>query len=142
MSTSEQYEPPIHELVAYVMQHGASAAARHFAIGYSIVRRRVRAADVKLHRGRRRDKTLAARNAEVRLLRMQGMYLIDIGKRFKLGRERIRQILAATGGDPLLPSGVREDGEEPQSANTQPSHPPAVVEVQIPAPLSQTGTEA
>jgi hypothetical protein len=84
------------------MQFGASAASRHFNIGYSIVRRRVRAADVKLHRGRRRDKTLAARNAEIRILRMQGLFLIDIGKRFNLGRERIRQILAATGGDPWL----------------------------------------
>lgn len=98
-------EPALHELVAYVKQNGASAAARHFDLGYSIVRRRVRAASVVLHRGRRRNVSLAARNAEIRVLRMQGHFLIDIGEAFGLGRERIRQILADTGGDPL------QDGE-------------------------------
>ena len=94
-------EPALHELVAYVKSHGASEAARHFKMGYSIVRRRVRSAGVVLHRGQRRDISLAARNAEIRVLRMQGHFLIDIGEAFDLGRERIRQILATTGGDPL-----------------------------------------
>lgn len=122
-------EPALHELVAYVKENGASAAARHFHMGYSIVRRRVRAASVVLHRGRRRDIALAARNAEIRVLRMQGHYLIDIGEAFELGRERIRQILADTGGDPLqdgealplpddLKSGVMEATSPPTSAVT------------------------
>lgn len=102
--------PPLHELVAYVKEFGASAASRHFGIGYSVVRRKVRQVGLHLHRGRRRDKNLAARNAEIRVLRMQGKYLIDIGRLHNLGRERVRQILEETGGDPLKPA--KQDGAD------------------------------
>jgi hypothetical protein len=94
-------EPLLHELVNYVKLYGALAASRHYEMGYSVVRRRIRSANVNLNRGRRRDRTLTPRNAQIRVQRIQGCFLIDIGKAFNLGRERIRQILAATGGDPL-----------------------------------------
>jgi hypothetical protein len=93
----------INDLITYVKEHGASAAARTFEIGYSIVRRRVKAMGVHLCRGRRRDRSLAARNADIRVFRMQGKFLIDIGRLYSLGRERVRQILEETGGDPLKP---------------------------------------
>lgn len=96
-------EPVLHELVNYVKLNGAMAAAAYYEMGYSIVRRRIRSAHVVLNRGRRRDKSLTPRNAQIRIQRMQGCYLIDIGRAFGLGRERVRQILAATGGDPLRP---------------------------------------
>jgi hypothetical protein len=102
-------EPVLHELVNFVKLHGALAASRHYGLGYSIVRRRIRGANFVLNRGRRRDKSLTPRNAQIRVQRMQGAFLIDIGKAFGLGRERIRQILAATGGDPLR---VPEESEE------------------------------
>jgi hypothetical protein len=112
--------PALHDLVAYVKEHGASAAARHFNIGYSIVRRKVRSAGLHLHRGRRRDKGLAARNADIRVLRMEGKYLIDIGRLFNLGRERVRQILEETGGDPL------------KMSSREPEVPPALPETPLP----------
>lgn len=104
-------EPVLHELVNYVKLNGALAAAAHYEMGYSIVRRRIRSANVVLNRGRRRDKSLTPRNAQIRVQRMQGCYLIDIGRAFGLGRERVRQILAATGGDPLRPPEPHEPHE-------------------------------
>ncbi len=133
-------EPLLQELVAYVKLHGASAASRHFGLGYSVVRRRVRAASVTLNRGRRRDRTLAARNAEIRVLRMQGCFLIDIGEAFGLGRERIRQILAATGGDPLQGS---DDGGSDLNKGVMADTKPAASAVQpMPAAAPAQDTAA
>ena len=92
--------PSLAELVAYIKEYGASAAARHFKMGYTSVRLLARSAGLALRRGRRRNRQLAARNVEIRVLRMQGYYLREIGERFQLGRERVRQILRSTGGDP------------------------------------------
>ncbi len=109
MDTNDKAAPSLSELVAYIKEHGASEAARHFGIGYATVRAKAKLAGLRLRRGRRRDRQLAARNADIRVLRMQGCYLRSIGDQYGLGRERVRQILQATGGDPL------RDLEDPET---------------------------
>jgi len=143
-------EPELHQLVSYVKEFGASAAARYFAMGYSVVRRKARGAGLRLRRGRRANKALAARNAEIRVMRMQGLYLMEIGTHFKLGRERVRQILEATGGDPLKRSDPVDgspaqanslDSSAAQSIPTSPSAPVGQMgQASLPVlPLTETG---
>lgn len=93
--------PHLHELASYVQKHGLSAAARHYEIGYSVVRRRIQVLQLPLPIGRRVNPALAARNAQIRVSRMKGLTLGQVGIPFNLGRERVRQILKETGGDPL-----------------------------------------
>jgi hypothetical protein len=91
----------LHELASYVQKHGLSAAARHYGLGYSVVRRRIQALQLPLPIGRRVNPALAARNAHIRIARMTGLTLGQVGIPYNLGRERVRQILKATGGDPI-----------------------------------------
>lgn len=93
--------PQLHELASYVQKHGLSAAARHYGIGYSVVRRRIQVLQLPLPIGRRVNPALAARNAHIRVARMAGLTLSEIGVSYNIGRERVRQILKDTGGDPL-----------------------------------------
>lgn len=92
--------PQLHELASYVQKHGLSAAARHYGIGYSVVRRRIQVLQLPLPVGRRVNPALAARNAHIRVARMAGLTLGEIGVPYNIGRERVRQILKDTGGDP------------------------------------------
>lgn len=93
--------PQLHELASYVQKHGLSAAARHYGMGYSVVRRRIQVLQLPLPIGRRVNAALAARNAHIRVARMGGITLGEIGILHNIGRERVRQILKDTGGDPL-----------------------------------------
>jgi len=111
----EPAKPTLSELVAYIREHGASAASRDFKMGYANVRSVAKSAGLKLRRGRRRNRELAARNMQIRVLRMEGFFLRVIAEKFELGRERVRQILAATGGDPIAESLRHQTPSESQS---------------------------
>lgn len=146
-SSAPKADPTLYELVAYVKEHGASAAARHFNLGYTTVRTRVHGAGLHLRRGRRRNRDLAARNADIRALRHEKMYLKDIGAKYGLGRERIRQILADTGGDPFSREAQQEEARQAVEGEIQallqaplPQYPAEEAQAAEPASLLRLGS--
>lgn len=97
--------PPIvadDRFVQLVRKHGVADAARLMHKRYSTVRDAAKQAGITIKRGRRRSAKIEQRNAEIfRLRKEEKLYLADIGFRFHIGRERVRQILEDLGGDPL-----------------------------------------
>lgn len=85
-----------------IEKHGVAHTARILGKRYSTVRRAVAAAGIVIKRGRRADEKISERNKQIRSVRKKSKkYLREIGKKYKIGRERVRQILVETGGDPL-----------------------------------------
>lgn len=85
-----------------VLTHGVAATAKILGRRYAAVRDAVTRAGIKVGRGRRVSAKIKIRDKEIRLERKTGKKLLrQIGKKFKLGKERVRQILVETGGDPL-----------------------------------------
>lgn len=85
-----------------VMKHGVADAARLMHKRYSAVRDAATAAGIEIKRGRRRSVKIEERNKQIfHLRKVDKLYLADIGYRFHIGRERVRQILEDLGGDPL-----------------------------------------
>lgn len=85
-----------------VLKHGVADAARLMHKRYSTVRDAAKQAGIPIKRGRRRSAKIEHRNDEIfRLRKVEKLFLADIGYRFGIGRERVRQILEDLGGDPL-----------------------------------------
>lgn len=85
-----------------IKKFGLAKTAHILGCRYSVVRDAVSKAGIEIKRGRRADKTISVRNKEIRAVRKKSKkYLHQIGKQFNIGRERVRQILIETGGDPL-----------------------------------------
>lgn len=89
------------DVVESITFRGIRPTARTYAVPYRTVRNLARSLGIHLTPGKRRDASLAHRNAEMRALRSQQWSLKQIGERYALTRERVRQILHRTGGDPL-----------------------------------------
>jgi transposase len=99
MNDAEQ--PCLLEIASYVREHGVSAAANHFNLSDSTVRRRAQKAGLHFQVGRPRNRDKARRNVELLQLRRDGMSLSKIGAVYSIMPERVRQILEDLGGDPL-----------------------------------------
>lgn len=84
-----------------VERYGIADAARRLHRRYSAVRQAALDAGIKIRRGRRPDGRITRRNAAIRSMREKRMFLSQIAKKHDIGRERVRQILKETGGDPL-----------------------------------------
>jgi Sigma-70, region 4 len=87
---------------ALVQDHGLAKAACLMGRRYATVRAAAREAGIPIRRGRRRLPVTEQRDQEIYKLRRDGhLFLVDIGNRYNIGRERVRQILERLGGDPL-----------------------------------------
>lgn len=85
-----------------IKTHGVSRTAKILKRRYATVRDAAVAAGIVVKRGRRVSERIQARNKKIRAVRKKTKkFLHQIGKRFRIGRERVRQILNETGGDPL-----------------------------------------
>jgi len=85
-----------------VKRFGIARIAKMSHCRYAVVRMAAIKAGIEIRRGRRPDKRKLARNARIRVLReKKKLYLHQIGEQVGVGRERVRQVLANTGGDPL-----------------------------------------
>lgn len=84
-------------------KHGVVETARLLKRRYPAVRDAAIKAGFKIQHGRRRLSSMAGRDEEIRRLRAKGRSLDEIGKKFSISRERVRQVLHLTGGDPRFP---------------------------------------
>ena len=85
-----------------VKRFGIAKIAKMLHCRYALVRQAAIKAGIEIRRGRRPDKRKVARNIRIRALReKKKLYLHEIGEQVGVGRERVRQVLANTGGDPL-----------------------------------------
>lgn len=89
------------ELLRLIKRHGLAETAKRLHKRYSSVRTFAEENGVEVKRGRRKSVELDGRNKRIRAMRQRGDYLHTIGDAFSIGRERVRQILDETGGDPL-----------------------------------------
>lgn len=80
---------------------GLTATAMQLRMRFSRVKEAAVALGIPVRRGRRPSKPLQERNEAVRRARENGKFLESIGEEFGISTERVRQILKATGGDPL-----------------------------------------
>lgn len=85
-----------------IKKHGIAHTARILGRRYAVIRDAVEKAGIGIKRGRRKDKNIEERNQKIRTERkVNKKFLHIIGKKFNIGRERVRQVLKETGGDPL-----------------------------------------
>ncbi len=84
-----------------IKERGVAESAKALRKRYTVIRDIVVAMGILVVRGRRPDKDIQERNKKIRLLRKKKFYLHNIGEQHGIGRERVRQILQETGGDPL-----------------------------------------
>lgn len=85
-----------------ITKHGMARTARILHCRYSAVREAAESAGIQIKRGRRQAKSIVERNGKIREMRTEKKaFLHTIGRKFRIGRERVRQILVETGGDPL-----------------------------------------
>lgn len=84
-----------------VKDRGVAEAAKALQKRYTAIRDIVVILGISVIRGRRPDMAIRERNKKIRQLRKKKLYLEDIGQRHGIGRERVRQILRETGGDPI-----------------------------------------
>lgn len=101
MPTSTAPQPPLAEIARYVRENGVAASARAFDLSDSTIRRRAKKAGLRFQIGRPRSREKAHRNAEIFRLRQEGQRLAQIGLKYGIRAERVRQILEDLGGDPL-----------------------------------------
>jgi hypothetical protein len=87
---------------ALIEEHGLAKTASLLGRRYASVRAAAKNAGIAIKRGRRRTIAADQRDREIFALRRdERLFLIDIGRRYGLGRERVRQVLERLGGDPL-----------------------------------------
>jgi hypothetical protein len=79
---------------------GVAETAKKLKRRYCTVKNAATEAGLDIKRGRPREKALVSRNDRIRVLRGKKLLLRQIAERFNIGRERVRQILSETGGDP------------------------------------------
>jgi len=100
MPTSTVPQPQLTEIARHVREHGVAASAVAFDLSDSTVRRRAKKAGLRFQIGRPRSREKAHRNAEIFRLRQEGLKLAQIGLKYDIRAERVRQILEDLGGDP------------------------------------------
>ena len=84
-------------------KHGVVETARILKRRYPAVRDAALQAGFEIRHGRRRSSKMVRRDDEIRRLRKRGLSLDEIGSQFGISRERVRQVLQLTGGDPQFP---------------------------------------
>ena len=84
-------------------KHGVVETARILKRRYPAVRDAAVKAGFDIRHGRRRSSRMVRRDEEIRRLRAKGRSLDEIGQKFGISRERVRQVLHLTGGDPQFP---------------------------------------
>lgn len=87
--------------IRLVGSHGIAEAAKRLGRRYATVREAAVKAGLTIRRGRPREKAILTRNKAIRSHRKRKLLLREIAKKFGIGRERVRQILQETGGDPV-----------------------------------------
>jgi phage antirepressor YoqD-like protein len=87
--------------IRLVGTYGIAEAAKKLGRRYATVREAAVKAGLLIKRGRPREKAILARNKAIRNHRKRKLLLREIAKKFGIGRERVRQILQETGGDPV-----------------------------------------
>ena len=80
--------------IKLIAQFGIAEAAHKLGRRYGTVRDAAIAAGLNIKRGRPREKQIIKRNERIKALRKGKLLLREIGAKYNIGRERVRQILA------------------------------------------------
>ena len=81
------------EVIRLIAELGIARAAKKLGRRYGTLREAATAAGLNIKRGRPREKLIAKRNKRIIVMRKNKLLLREIGQKFGIGRERVRQIL-------------------------------------------------